>query len=147
MAARDEIQHVAAALERPRPGYFLRFEHARTAVAARSGEAARQLGVFVERIADLTLDELRELHDETFGPAAMSRVLAVALALVRHPATCGDARLALNALTPMLERLEADRNPFAYVVRALCCLLLTRVDRSPMARTAPCPAESPVKAP
>jgi len=136
MAARDEIQRIAAALERPRPGYLDRLTDAHVAAASCSVEAARQLGVFLDRIRELTLDELRELHDETFGHGAMAGVRYVALGLVRHPASRADARAALGALTPVLDRLDADRNPFAYVVRALCCLLLARVDGNRLERSA-----------
>ena len=95
-------------------------------MAAGSGEVARQLGVFVDRVADLTLDELRELHDETFRGPAMTDVQSVAHQLVQHSATAAEARAAVNVLAPALERLEANRNPFAHVVLALCCTLLTR---------------------
>ena len=130
MAARDDVQRVAAALERPCAGYMERLQRARMAMTMRSGEVARQLSVFADRIGDLTLDELRELHDETFQHAALASVEPLAVQLVRRPTSCADARAAVNALAPMLDRLEADRNPFAHVVRALCCLLLARANAS-----------------
>ena len=128
MAARDDVQRVAAALKRPRPGY-LRGLHADAAVvSAHSGEAARQLGVFADRVGELGTAELQELHDETFGrgPAASAAPLADRLA--RHRARPADARAALDIFTRLLDRLDADRNPFACVVRALCCVLLVRAD-------------------
>jgi nitrate reductase assembly molybdenum cofactor insertion protein NarJ len=126
MAVRDDIQRVASALEKPRRGYMKQLETNRTALVARFGEAARQLDVFADRITDLTIDELRELHDETFLRATLAEIRPLGLRLTRRPTSCGDARAALNTLAPMLDRLEADRNPFAHVVRALCCLLLAR---------------------
>jgi hypothetical protein len=100
MTARDDIQRLAAMLERPGDDHLARIEGAQHTIAGAlgSGESARQLGVFAERIADLT----------------------------SRRTTCAEARASLNALAPALDRLEADRNPFAYVVRALCCALLAR---------------------
>jgi hypothetical protein len=57
----------------------------------------------------------------------------------------GDAAAALLALVPLLDRLEAERNPFVYVVRALCCLLLSRV-RPPGAASRPRSAAPPRQA-
>lgn len=105
------MQRVAAALERPRAGYVAAIEAARRQIGDRSGEAARQLGLFVDRIGDLTRDELRELHDETFAGRTPAATLA--------------------ALAPLLDRLERDRNPFAHLVRALCCLLLRSASAAP----------------
>lgn len=129
MAARDDVQRVAAALARPRTGYLKRVKADGTAIAARSGEAARQLGVFADRIADLTIAELRELHQETFGEGALENTGALAIRLARHRTDAADARLALDVLARVLDRLEADRNPFAYVVRALCCVLMARANQ------------------
>jgi hypothetical protein len=50
---------------------------------------------------------------------------AVAARLVRPDASAAEMRTAVDALAPALARLETDRNPFTYVVKALCCLLLT----------------------
>lgn len=129
MAARDDVQRVAAALARPRTGYLKRVKADGTAIAARSGEVARQLGVFADRIADLTIAELRELHQETFGEGALENTGALAIRLARHRTDAADARLALDVLARVLDRLEADRNPFAYVVRALCCVLMARANQ------------------
>lgn len=129
MAARDDVQRVAAALARPRTGYLKRVKADGTAIAARSGEAARQLGVFADRIADLTIAELRELHQETFGEGALENTGALAIRLARHRTDAADARLALDVLARVLDRLEVDRNPFAYVVRALCCVLMARANQ------------------
>ena len=98
MAARDDVQRVAAALARPRTGYLKRVKADGTAIAARSGEAARQLGVFADRIADLTIAELRELHQETFGEGALENTGALAIRLARHRTDAADARLALDVL-------------------------------------------------
>lgn len=126
MAARDDIQRLAAVLKRPGASHVAPLCDAQRAIAKGSGEAARQLGVFIDRVAELTSDELRELHDETFGEAPLRAVPAAAERLARGRASEADARASLDMLAPALEQLEADRNPFAYVVRALCCALLTR---------------------
>ena len=98
-------------------------------IASRSIEASRQLEVFVDRVGDLTADELRELYAETFrGEALGSPAPARA---PRADSTDGaESGAAVAALGPLLERLEAERNPFAYVVRSLCCLMLLRVKAS-----------------
>ena len=124
MTSRDDVQRVAAALERPRAGYVAAIERARKAMAGRSGEASRQLGVFIDRVGDLTGDELRELYDETFDAGAPLDTLTSQL--TSRPAARADDAAALAVLTPLLDRLERDRNPFACLVRALCCLLLAR---------------------
>lgn len=122
----DDIQRVAAALERPRAGYLRRLDAARQMMAPPSAEASRQLEVFVDRVGDLTPEELRELHAETFrGEALAVRRLLARLTRTRTDGAEADA--AVSALAPLLERLDAERNPFAYVVRSLCCLLLRRV--------------------
>ena len=132
MTARDDVQRVAATLERPRAGYRERFERARQGLKMGSGEIGRQLGLFSDRIGELTLDELRELYDETFGRPPLTGVGLLASRLAREPASRDDDREAVDALAPVLDRLEADRNPFSHVVRALCCVLLVRLAPSHM---------------
>jgi nitrate reductase assembly molybdenum cofactor insertion protein NarJ len=122
MAARDDIQRVAAALERPRRGYVKRLEQTRRALAARSSDAAHQLGMFADRVAELTIDELGELYDETFR-ADEAAIAPLVQRLVRARTLRLDASAALMALAPLLDRLEAERNPHAHAVRALCCVL------------------------
>ena len=129
MPGPDDIQRVAAALGRPGSRYLRRLDEARQMVASRSIEASRQLEVFADRVGDLTADELRELYAETFrGEASAVRRLLVRLA--RTPTDGVESATAVAALGPLLERLEAERNPFAYVVRSLCCLMLLRVKAS-----------------
>jgi nitrate reductase assembly molybdenum cofactor insertion protein NarJ len=130
MIAADEVQSVAATLERPEADYGERLQRARTVTMARSGEAARQLGVFAERVHDLTLDELLELYDETFGRPTARDVQAIVRRLMRSSAGPEDAGAAIGALVPVLDRLEAARNPFAYAVKALCCVLLARANHA-----------------
>jgi nitrate reductase assembly molybdenum cofactor insertion protein NarJ len=130
MAARDDVQRAAAALEKPQNDYMTRLETIRRALVAGSGEAARQLEVFSDRIGDLTIEELRELYDETFQRDTLAAIGPLISRFIRRPSSRADARVALDTLAPMLDRLEADRNPFAHVVRALCCLLLARVSHS-----------------
>lgn len=122
----DDIQRVAAALERPRAGYLRRLDEARHMMASRSVEASRQLEVFVDRVGDLTPEELRELYAETFRDEGVA-VRRLVARLTRTRTEGADAAAAVRALAPLLERLDAERNPFAYVVRSLCCLLLRRV--------------------
>lgn len=119
----DDIQRVATALELPGAKYLERLDEAQQAIASQSAEASRQLETFIERVRDLTGDELRELYDETFR----SESLDVRRTLSRLALTSLDdsgASAAMSALEPLLARLEAERNPFVYVVRCLCCLLL-----------------------
>ena len=122
MTARDDIQRVAAALARPRAGHVERLERARSAMAAESGEVARQLDVFVDRVGDLTTEAFRE--------PALADVHVLAARLARGPATVAEARAAVNSLAPALDRLDANRNPFSHVVRALCCALLARANHA-----------------
>jgi nitrate reductase assembly molybdenum cofactor insertion protein NarJ len=127
MAGADDIQRVAAALDRSRDGDLRCLDEVRSVL--RSVEASRQLEVFVERVGDLTAEELRELYAETFhGETSSDRRLLAGL--VRTPTDAAEAGVAVAALGSLLERLEAERNPFAYVVRSLCCLLLLRVKSS-----------------
>ena len=126
MSVIDDIQRVAAVLERPRTEYLRCLDEVRNIIASRSVEASRQLEVFVDRVGDLTAEELGELYDETFRreTSAVQRLLE---GLARTPTDGAESSAAVAALGPLLERLEAERNPFAYVVRSLCCLLLLRV--------------------
>jgi nitrate reductase assembly molybdenum cofactor insertion protein NarJ len=124
---RNDVQSVAAALLKPRADYLSRLAGTRDAIASRSAEGARQLTVFLDRISDLSVEELRELHDETFNRRLPAELSGTAGRLAARPATARDVRRALDVLTLALSRLDADRNPLAYVVRALCFLLLARV--------------------
>jgi nitrate reductase assembly molybdenum cofactor insertion protein NarJ len=137
MAARDDVQRVAATLRRPGVGYVKRVRAHAAAVAVQSGEAARQLALFAERVADLTTPELQELHDETFGRGRAHGAAREALRLARHRSNPGDVRASLDLFAPLLERLDAERNPFAFVVRALCCVLLARTREDTMTRRTP----------
>jgi len=132
MAARDDVQRVASTLTRPREGYVKRVQAARVGMTSRSGEAARQMGVFIDRISELRTDELCELYDETFGQSVLEKAQALIARLVQRHTGGSEARVALEALTPILDRLEADRNPYVYLVRALCFVLLGCVNDSRM---------------
>lgn len=127
MAGADEIQLVAAALQRPRRGYLRRLDGVRQMMT--TGEASRQLEIFADRIADLTLEELRELYDETFRDE-VSAVQRLIERLVQTRTDGAEADAAVSALEPLLQRLDDERNPLAYAVRSLCCLLLQRVKAS-----------------
>lgn len=126
MPAADDIQRVAAVLQRPRAGYLRRLDTARQMLPAGAGEVSRQLEIFADRVGDLTAEELRELHDETFHNegAEIHRLLG---RLVRTRTDGAAAGAAVSALEPLLVRLDAERNPLAHVVRSLCCLLLQRL--------------------
>ena len=127
MPAADDIQRVAAVLQRPRAGYLRRVDAARQMLAAGAADVSRQLEMFADRVGDLTGEELRELHDETFhneGPE-IHRMLG---RLVRIRTDAAAATAALSALEPLLVRLDAERNPLAHVVRSLCCLLLQQLE-------------------
>lgn len=127
MPGTDDIERVAAALDRSRDGDLRCLDEVRSGL--RSVEASRQLEIFVERVGDLTAEELRELYAETFhGETSSDRRLLAGL--VRTPTDAAEAGVAVEALGSLLARLEAERNPFAYVVRSLCCLLLLRVKSS-----------------
>ena len=126
MAAQDDLQRIAAALQRPDARYRSRMERNAAALASHAGDAARQLSLFADRVAELSTAELQELHDETFGPGRAEHAASVAHDLRRHRTSPEDARVALDTFTRLLERLDADRNPFTLVVRALCCVLLAR---------------------
>jgi nitrate reductase assembly molybdenum cofactor insertion protein NarJ len=129
MAAGNDIQRVASALERPRTGYVKRLERAQRALAGRSGTASGQLGVFIDRIADLTIEELCELYDETFR-ADEATIGPLVERLVHGWVGSVEAGAALTTLSPLLDRLESERNPYACAVRSLSDLLLLEVTRS-----------------
>ena len=126
MPVADDIQRVAAMLQRPRPTYLRRLDEALQRLAGRSVEVSRQLEAFADRVGDLTTAELRELYDETFRDEdpAIRRTLG---RLVRTRTDDAAAGAAVSALQPLLARLDAERNPLVHVVRSLCCLLLQRL--------------------
>jgi hypothetical protein len=124
MALPDVTRLVAAVLLRPAEGYLTAVDAARRAAGVRSVEAARQLEVFTGRVGDLTLDELRELYDETFAATATVGIVGLARQLASG-APRGDAlRAGIGVVAGAIERLDADRNPFAYAARALFCVIL-----------------------
>ena len=126
MAARDGIRRVASILRAPGAAYASEVEAARRAAAAEAVDAGRQMGVFADRIAGLTVAELIELHDETFRRPPLASIGPLAEWLVHAQPDAAGARTALDALAPVLDRLEGERNPYSYALKALCCLLLMR---------------------
>lgn len=125
MLAADALHQLAMVLERPAADYLSLIERARSAIAPQSIDAARQLEAFIRRIEDLSPDELVELYEETFsGDLTPTRELASALAARRLENE--EIVSVSKVLTTLLERLDADRNPFAIPVRALCLLLAAR---------------------
>jgi nitrate reductase assembly molybdenum cofactor insertion protein NarJ len=127
MPARDDVQRIAAVLARPHAGYLTRVKAHATAIAPRSGEAARQLGLFADRVGELSTAELQELYDETFARGGVDAA-PLALRMARHRTSPEEARVALDTCARLLDHLQADRNPFEFVVRALCCVLLIRAN-------------------
>jgi hypothetical protein len=127
MPAADDVQRVAAVLQRPRAGYLRRLDAARQMLGAGAGEVSRQLEMFADRVGDLTAEELRELHDETFHDEG-SDIHRLLDRLVRARTDGPAAGAAVTALEPLLVRLDSERNPLAHVVRSLCCLLLQRLE-------------------
>jgi nitrate reductase assembly molybdenum cofactor insertion protein NarJ len=123
MAATDALQQIAAVMVRPDDGYLDRVDALRDALANRQGEAARQLGVFATRLAGLSVEELQEVFDETFDRDRASGLahLAAQFAEGRGEAAALDSLVFIEHLLPAL---EADRNPFVYLCKAVCCLVL-----------------------
>ena len=122
MLAADALHQVAMVLTPPDADYLSLIEGIRSAIAPQSIDVARHLEVFIRRIQDLSPDELVELYDETFsGDLTPARELASILAA--RPLANEEIIPVSKVLTALLERLEADRNPFAVPVRALCLLL------------------------
>lgn len=126
MRVADDIQRVATLLQRPRPTYLRRLDEALQMLGGRSAEVSRQLEIFADRVGDLTAEELRELYDETFRDedSAIRHTLG---RLVRARTDDRAASAAVNALQPLLARLDSERNPLAHIVRSLCWLLLQRL--------------------
>ena len=75
------------------------------------------------------LEELRELYDETFH-ADQPKIERLVQRLAGGHVGPLEAEAALEALAPVLDRLEQQRNPHGCAVRSLCCLLATRLDRA-----------------
>jgi nitrate reductase assembly molybdenum cofactor insertion protein NarJ len=122
MLAADALHQVAMVLERPDGDYLSLIERTRSAIAPQSIDAARHLELFIRRIQDLAPDELVELYEETFsGDLTTTRELASALAA--RPLENEEIVSLSKVLTTLLERLDADRNPFAVPVKVLCLLL------------------------
>lgn len=134
MLAADALHQVAMVLTRPGADYLSLIENIRSAIASQSIDVARHLEVFIRRIQDLSPDELVELYDETFrGDLASARELAATLAT---GSLANEEIVSLaKVLTVLLKRLEADRNPFAVPVRALCLSLAAESDSQPSPST------------
>ena len=122
MLAADAPLELARILKPPDNDYLSLLERIRSAIAPVSIDAARHLDIFIGRIQDLSPDELVELYEETFsGDLTPARELVAALAARRLKNE--EIVSVSKALTTLLERLDADRNPFAIPVKALCLLL------------------------
>jgi phytoene dehydrogenase-like protein len=88
-----------------------------------------------DRVGDFVIDTgpdtLLAHKPAALAPGAWNDVERLTRRLVRRPAGRADAGAAISALVPILDHLEAERNPFAYVVKALCCVLLARTNQAP----------------
>jgi hypothetical protein len=99
MAVRDDVQRVSWALTKLRAGYIRRLEALGGALTICSGEAARQIAEFVDRIADLTTAERDALFGETFGQSAIAGTQPLAQRLARRRTSGAEARMALDERT------------------------------------------------
>ena len=133
MLAADALHQLAMVLTPPGADYLSLIEGIRSATAPESIDVARHLEVFIRRIQDLSPDELIELYDETFS-RDLTRVRELASTLATRPLAGEEIVAVSKVLTALLERLEADRNPFAVPVRALCLLLADEGDSNCRAR-------------
>jgi len=113
-----DVDLLAALLRPPDERYLALVERARLEAVPASPEAARHFQHFAERVRALDEPELEELYRESFVPAD-----AVAL---RHAADqmrqsgCPACGRALPVLERLLGPLEAARNPFAVLFKAIC---------------------------
>ena len=113
---------IGALLRPPDQGYLARIDRARHEATAVSLDAARHFGAFAERVHELDEAEFEELFRESFAPAD-----AVALRRAAEQIDRGGW-LARHDVLPILGRLlaplDAARNPFAVLFKAICMLLL-----------------------
>lgn len=139
MAARVAPRHfqlLASLFACPTPAYRGRLE---TCIATLGGEhvqVAEQVQRFADLLADLSDPELVELHTQTFvGDGDSGEALAAMLDELAQASPSAGRLYARIVLLPELEhhlaRLEYDRNPFAYLARAACCLLIGAVAPAP----------------
>jgi hypothetical protein len=125
MSTSIDVERLAAVLKRPDARYMARMDTAYQAIQEQSIEAARHLAIFISRVRDLELDELQELYAETFEHGA-----DVNTRLAHVFASHDDPAAMLDTLVAALPGLDADRNPFAYAVRSLCCVMLMSAVRA-----------------
>lgn len=82
-------------------------------------DAAEQVARFHERVADLSLDERRELFDETFGRAAAAEDRRRLVTVLEGPSPYSAG----SELWPLIDRLGArlrrDRNPYHHLIAAV----------------------------
>jgi hypothetical protein len=123
MEARFNLRLLAPLVSRPTAGYQAQVERARIDAVARHPEAARPLGLFGDRLKDLAADELDELYGETFTLSDQA-ALADAAGVFLAGETGGQAILTLPVFERLLPGLDAARNPFTLLFKALCCLLI-----------------------
>ena len=126
-------------------------------VAIAGAEAGRFLGQFVDRVGELSLDERRELYDETHaaigsphsgrsngsvpGGGRIFDALDEALRRAGHAPGPVSDDLLIEHVLPAVERilplLEAARNPFALLLKSICFAALAQI------RVAASPQEQP----
>jgi hypothetical protein len=109
-------------------------------------EAGRFLAQFAERIRDLSLEERRELYDETLAIIAPSTqgyangsgshvsilgALDEALQRAGQAPRAASERLLIDHVLPAIERvlptLETARNPFGLLLKSICFAALDRL--------------------
>jgi hypothetical protein len=142
-------------LGRPDDDHEDLLERRRGAVGMRA-EAGRYLGQFAERIRDLSVEERRELYDETLA--------AIASPALGHSSTSGARVTVLGALDEALQRasqappgasdtllldhvlpaierilpsLEAARNPYALLLKSICFAVLDHLQGTDARRNLP----------
>jgi len=123
MHAPFNLRLLAPLVTRPAADYHARLDRARAEAATPHPEAARHMGLFGDRLTDLTTEELDELYRETFTSAEQA-ALADAAELFVAGSDGHRAVLALPVFEQLLPSLAAARNPFTLLFKALCCLLI-----------------------
>ena len=98
---------LALLLVRPGSGYRRQLAAAGRAFESVGGEGARQFGEFVRRVSDLSLDEFKELYDETF-PHGCPLDVAALTQPATTPSLPSEAREALDiAILPSATTFRA----------------------------------------
>jgi hypothetical protein len=134
---------LAGLMSPPMPGYLGLIDRMRAGPPLANGapggsDATRHFGQFADRVQDLDDDELKELYEVSFVPADALALRHAAHQVRQHG--CQACPYALPVLQRLLAPLEAARNPFAPLFKALCCVMLAcrpaGADRAPVSLAA-----------